>query len=234
MKIRLHSFTFDVPQKLMTVEVVINKITFLENLLSISKMSLKLIANLSSPRSLSAEVKGMISLAGVDLDIHLRKSQLTQKYVITIKADVLPILGIAKGIGADLLPGDLNAVLGQVFNFKILDAVIEYPFGVTPQQIMISGTPQLWGLKTLHITAIGVQYGGRMKIIQKYNFGKFNIATFIQKLLGISLHKLFILDQITDIAFMVDPVSVPHNLQTLKGSTLPRLSRSCLESLCTS
>ena len=224
LKIRLHSFSFNVPQKLMTVEVVINKITFLENLLSISKTSLKLIAKLSSPRSLSAEVKGMISLAGVDLDVHLRKSQLTQKYAITIKADVLPILGIAKGIGADLLPGDLNAVLGQVFNFKILDAVIEYPFGVTPQQIMISGTPQLWGLKTLHITAIGVKYGGRTIIIQKYSFGKFNIATFIQKLLGISLHKLFILDQNTDIAFIVAPVSVPHNL--LKISDFKGLSIS--------
>ena len=212
LNIRLHSFSFDVPQKTMTVEVLIKKITFFENLLSISKTSLKLIAKLSPPRSLSAEVKGVVSVAGTDLDVHLRKSKLTKKYVITIKADVLPIFGIAKSVGAELLPGDLNAVLGQVFNFKILEAVIEYPFGVTPQQIMISGTPQLWGLKTLHITAVGIKYGGRVRIIQKYTFGKFNIATFIQKLIGVSLHKIVFLDQETDVAFIVAPVSVPRNV----------------------
>ena len=225
LKIRLHRFSFDIPQKVMTVEVLINKITFFENLLSISETSLKLIAKLSPPRSLSAEVKGIVSIAGTDLDVHLRKSELTQKYVITIKAEVLPIFGIAKGLGADLLPGDLNAILGQVFNFKILDAVIEYPFGVTPQQILISGTPQLWGLKTIHITAIGVKYGGRVRIIQKYSFGQFNIATFIQKLLGISLHKIFILDQNTDIAFIVAPVSVPPDfikLTELKGLSISK------------
>ncbi|CAI7997199.1 hypothetical protein GBAR_LOCUS2093, partial [Geodia barretti] len=207
----------------MTVEVLINKITFFEDVLSISDTSLKLIAKLSPPKSLSAEVKGIVSIAGTDLDVHLRRSELTQKYVITIKAEVLPIFGIAKGLGADLLPGDLNAILGTGFQFQNLDAVIEYPFGVTPQQILISGTPQLWGLTTIHITAIGVKYGGRVKIIQKYTFGEFNIATSSEATWNL-LHKIFILDQNTDIAFIVAPVSVPHDL--IKLSELKGLSIS--------
>ena len=212
LKTKIRSFTFNIPLKVMTVEIFINKITFFENLLSISKTSLKLIANFSQPRSLGAEVKGVISLGSIEYNVYLRRKPDIQKYVITFQAEVLSIVKVAKAIGAELLPGDLNAIVGKVLNFKVLNAVIEHPFGVKPQQIMISGTPVLWGLKTLHVTAVGLKYGGKIRIIQKYVIGRFNIVDFIQKLIGVSLDKFSILNQRTDISFILSSVSVPHDL----------------------
>ena len=110
-----------------------------------------------------------------------------------------------KAIGAKLLPDDLNIIFGQVFNFNILNARIAYPFGAQPQQLLISGTPQMFGLKTMHITALAIKYSGRIRIIQKYSFGTFRITDFIKKLLCVSLHKITLLNQDVDIAFTVSP-----------------------------
>ena len=212
LSIRLNSFAFDVPKKEMSVKIFINKMTIFENLLSISKTSLKLIAKLSAPRMLTAEVNGVISIGNTDLAVDLRRNPTTRKYVATIQSENIPIFGIAEQIGAALLPDDLNDILGKVFDFNILNAKIVYPFGAVPQQILISGTPELWGLKTIHMTAVAVKYGGRMRLIQKYTFGQFNIADFIKKLIGISLHKLFILNQEVDISFIVSPTSIKSGI----------------------
>ena len=208
LSIRLNSFVFDVPSKEMSITIFIDEIDILENLLSISKTSLKLIAKLSAPRMLTAEATGVVSLGNNDRAVDMRKNPTTKKYEATIQSENIPILGIAEQIGAALLPDDLNDILGKVFNFNILNAKIVYPFGAVPQQILISGTPELWGLKTIHMTAVAVKYGGKMRLIQKYTFGQFNIADFIKKLIGISLHKLFILNQEVDISFIVSPTSI--------------------------
>ena len=212
LKIRLRSFSFDIPRKTVTVEVFINKITFFENLLSISRNSLKLVAKLSPPKSLTAELKGMITFVGTNLHVYLRRDVQTKVYVITIKARELSIFWIAKQISAELLPGDLNFLLGRVFNFKIFDTKIEYPFVAGRQQILISGRPHMLGIRNVHMTAVGVKYGGRIRVIQKYKFGQFHIADFIRRLLGVSLHRLFLLNQNVDMTLMVSPVSLPANI----------------------
>ena len=208
LKIQLSRFSFDVPNKEMSIEVFMKTITFYENVLSLTNPQLKLKAKLSTPRSFSAEAKGTINIGKKEYAVDLRKDPTTRKYVISIETEKLPIFGIVTQIGATLLPNDLNSLLRQVLNFKILNARIVYPFGAQPQQIIISGTPEIFGLKTVHMTAVAIKYAGKIRLIQKYDFGEFNMADFIQKLLGVSLHKLKILDQNVDIEFLVSPSTV--------------------------
>ena len=212
LRIRLRGFSFDVAQKIMSVQIYINKITFFDNLLSITKTTLKLIAKLSNPRMLSAEIDGMVSIGDTDLAVDLRRDPKSKIYVVTIRSENLPIFGIVKQIGAAMLPADLNTLLGQVFNFNILNAKIVYPFGAVPQHILISGAPKMWGIKTVHMTAVAIKYGGKMRLIQKYSFGEFNIAEFIKKLTGISLYKIVFLNQRVDISFIVSSTAIKHNI----------------------
>ena len=213
LKIQLRKFTFDITKKEMSIEIFMKRITFYENVLSMTNTQLKLIAQLSTPKSFSAKATSTITLGGKDYAVDLRRDPSTKKYVITVQTEKLPIFGIVTEIGAMLLPDDLNTVLRQVFNFNLLNANIIYVFGAQPQQILISGTPEMLGLKTVHMTAVAIKYGGKIRLIQKYNFGTLNIADFIKKLLGVSLHKIKILDQNVDMEVVVSP-------STLKGVSL--------------
>ena len=208
LKIQLSRFYFDVPNKEMSIVLVFMKtITFFENTLSMTNPQLKLKAKLSTPRSFSAEAKGTINIGNNEYAVDLRKDPTTRKYVISVEAEILPISAIVKEIGATLLPDDLNSLL-SLLNFNIRNARIVYPFGVQPQQFILSGTPEMFGAKIAHITAVAIKYAGKIRLIQKYDFGAYNIADFIKKLLGVSLHKLVILDQNVDIEFLISPSTV--------------------------
>ena len=210
---RLSRFAFDVREQEMSIEIFMKKINFYDNMLIMSNTELELKAQLSTPKGFSARAKGTITLGNTDFAIDLRRDSNTSKYVISVETEKLSIFDILAQIGAKLLPDDLSIILEQTFNFNILNARIMYPLDTQPPQILISGTPELFGLKTIHMTAVAVKYGGKIRLIQKYNLGTFNIADFIKKLLGVSLHKLQILNQNVNIAFMASP-------STLKGVSL--------------
>ena len=158
LRIRLKSFAFDVPKKEMTIEIFLDKITFYENLLSVQNIQLKLIAKLSTPRSLSAEASGIIALGNTDYAIGVHKDPVTTKYVLTVETEKMKIFGIITALGATILPDDLQTILEEVFDFNILNCKIVYPFGAQPQQILVSGTPEIFGLKTIQMTAIAIRY----------------------------------------------------------------------------
>ena len=222
LRIRLKSFAFDVPKKEMTIEMFLNKITFYEDLLSIRDIQLKLIAKLSAPRSLSAEASGIIALGNTDYAIALHKDPdyaivvqndpVTTKYALTVERENMQLSTIITALDATFLPNDLQIILEKVFDFNILNAKIVYPFGAHSQQILVTGKPELFGLKTIQMTAVAIRYSGKIRLIQKYNLGKFNIADLINKLVGISMHDIKILNQELDISIVVSP-------STIKGVT---------------
>ena len=211
--IRLKSFAFDVPKKEMSIEMFLNKITFYNDLLSIRDIKLKLIAKLSAPQSLSAEVSGIIALGKTDYEIDVHKDPKTTKYILTMETEKLPIFGIVTAIGATFLPEELQTILEKVLDINILNAKIVYPIGAQPQQILLSGTPELFGLKTIHMTAVAIRHNGEIQLIQKYSFGTFNMADLIQNLLNVSLHNVTMLNQDFDISFFISP-------STMKGVSL--------------
>ena len=213
MRIRIREIIFNIPQKKMTVDLFIGKITVFQKILVIKKTQLKLIGKFSTPKSFSAEAKGIITLVDKDYSVHIRRDSNTKKYVLSIETKVLPIYGIISKLGAAFLPGKLNRFLKKVFDVNILNAKIVYPFGATPQQMMISGTPQIFGMKTVHITAVVLKHQAKTIVIQKYSLQSINVAHFIKKLIGVSVDKVFLLNQNVKLEFIVSPV-------TLSGESL--------------
>ena len=210
--VKMKSFTFNVRNKVMTVNLFLGKVTFYENVLSISNVQLKLQAALS-PVSLSAEANATISLGSTNYAVTIGRDVLTHNYELSVSAQTLPIFGLITSLGASFLPHDLQTVLGRVLKFDIIDAKVVYPLATQPPQIQLSGTPQLFGQSTARLSAVAFKYAGKVVLLQKYTFPSFNIADLIQKLLGVSLHSLKFLDQVVDLNFVLSPLNI-------KGVTL--------------
>ena len=170
LEIRLKSFAFNVPSKEISIEIFLNKVTFYENLLSIKNNQLKLIAKLTTPRSVSAEGSGIIALGETDYAIDLSRDAATTKYALTVTTENLPLSSIVTAIGATFFPDHLQTILEQVFDFNILNAKVVNPFGAQPQQLIVSGTPELFGQKSVEMTAATFRYSGKIRLIQKFKF----------------------------------------------------------------
>ena len=208
LSIRPKCFEFDILKKMMTIELFLKEITFYEELLSVRDINLKLFATLSTPRTLSVKARGEIALGKTNFEVNIQRDPKTTKYALTVETEKLSISSIVSAIGATFLPEDLTIILGKIFQFDILNLKIVYPFGATPQQIQLSGTPQIFGLKIVNITAVAIKYSGKIRLIQKYDFGSFNIADMIKKLVGVSLHSFKILDQEANIEFVLSPSTI--------------------------
>ena len=205
--IGLENVTFDIPQEELHIEMYINQIPLFGRALSIHDIHLKLNASFSDPIELYAEASGTVALGKTDYVINIYHSAITSKYVLTLKAEKLPIFSIISAVGASFLPPGLQTLLGRIFDINILDATISYAFGVNPRQLLISGMPQLFGLKTVHLTALVIEQTGGTQFIQKYIIPKLSISDLIKKLLGGSFGTK-ILNQLTDISFIVSPISL--------------------------
>ena len=209
LNVRMKNFTFDVSKKEMNIELFLKKITFFEDLLSIRDIQLNITAILSTSRALSAEASGMIVVGKTNYKVNFRRDKATGNYALTIETKWFPIFGLITAIGAEFLPGDLQSLLGEVFQFDILNAKVVYPIGVKQQQIQISGTPKLFGLKTAKIMAVAFKYNGKIRLIQKISLGSLSIADLIKKLVGVSLHKLKILNEAAvPIEFILSPTTI--------------------------
>ena len=207
LSIQMRSFTFDAAKKEMDVHMFLEEITFFEDLLSIRDTQLKLSALFSNSIS-HVEASGIIALGDMDYDVSIGRDAATNKYAVTVQTDNFPILGIVTETGASFLPNNLQNVLESVFQFNIHNAKIVYPLEAQPQQIQLSGRPELFGQNGAHMTAVVFKYGGKTRLVQKFDFGSFNIADLIQKLVGVSLHSLKMLDQTVDINFVLSPTSI--------------------------
>ena len=205
--VRLQSFTFDVQEKAMTMDLFLAQVTFYENILSIKDIKLKLFATFS-PVSLSAEASATIALDGTDYAAAVGRDAVTKNYALSVSTPSLPLFGVITSLGASFLPNDLQIFLKEVFNFNIKDAKVVYPIAAQPPQIQLSGSPQLFGQSTAKLTAVAFKYSGKIVMIQKYDFPSFNIADLLKNLLNIDLRALKFLDQTVDLNFVVSPLNI--------------------------
>ena len=205
LRTKVKRFSFNVLKKEVSVEMFLQNITFYENILSIRNFHLRLRGTLSTPISVGVEGSGVIAFGSTDYRINLHRDT---HYTLTIETEKLPLFGIVTTIGARVLPEDLQTLLESTFDIDILNARIVYQFGVTPQQIKLSGTPQIFGLETTNVTAVAFKYSGHVEMVNKFDIGNVNIADVIKDLLGVSLHFTYILDQNVDLTMIVSPSTI--------------------------
>ena len=135
-----------------------------------------------------------------------------------------PMFDIVTAIGATFLPSSLQTTLKQDFQFNILSATLVFPFEAQPPQIQLSVTTEIFNQKGVKITAVGFKFNGKIILIQKFDFGMFSIADLIHTLVGMSLHKLKILNQKVHIKLVLSPSTI--SLASFPGSPaiIPRMT----------
>ena len=210
--INMKRFSFDVQSRTMAVDLFLGQLKFFDNILVLSKIQLQLKAGFS-PVSLSAAANATITLGNTDYAVTMGKLTNTNNYVLSISTPNLPIFGLITSLTASFLPKDLQTVLQNVLKFNILNAKVVYVVASQPPQIQLSGTPELFGQSTAKLSAVALKYAGKVVMLQKFTFPSFNIADMLQKLLGVSLHKLSFLNQAVNLNFVLCPLNI-------KGVTL--------------
>ena len=165
--LRLKSFSFDIRSLEMNINIFISSLQLFGNTLSARDINIELFADSTY---FAVKATGILTLAKKDYTLKIEHNPSTNNYVLTVHTEQLPIFSIVSAVGAVFLPNDLQFILEKIFNINILNATISYSFNAMPHyNFVISGTPQLFGLKTLHVTALSIDYGGEMKLIQKYS-----------------------------------------------------------------
>ena len=207
LQIDIKHFTFDIKSQKMAINVFINEFSILGGSFSIHNVNVLLNIKFSTPSIISAEASAIITLGKIDYKVSIKRDPSTTHYVLTVNTERLPIFAIVTEIGAAFLPNDLQTILSNIFNINILNASITYQFGAVPQQLVITGMPQLFGLETVHVTALMIAHSGGTKLIQKYTFPKLSITNLFNKLLGGSVPSK-LLDVSGEIGLIVSPITL--------------------------
>ena len=109
------------------------------------------------------------------------------------------------------MPDELSSIVDAAgfLQFAIDDAHITYPFGGGTQQIQLSGQPEIAGINGPHMSAIVIRQGGENELIQGFEIGKITISDLIQKISGVSVSSIAILNQQLEAAVLISPVTLP-------------------------
>ena len=207
MSLKLKNFVFDIPEKKISITVYISRFSVFGKGLSLRDINIMINVTFSEPRTLSVSASGVLTLGKKDYAISIHRSQSTKNYVLTIHTEEFPLIGLVSAVGGSFLPEDLQILLGKIFDISVLNATLKYPFGAVPKHMLISGMPQLFGLKTVHVTALLIEQGEQTKLVQKFTFPGFSITDVLNKLFGKSIPSK-LLQRKSDTSLIVSPLTL--------------------------
>ena len=207
--LKLKRFVFDIQRKEMEITVYLNRFSVFGKGLSLQDVNIMINATFSGPTTLSVRASGVLTLGKKNYAISIDRSTSTQNYVLSVHTEKFPIIGLLTAAGGAFLPEDLQTLFGKIFDINILNATLRYPFGAMPNHMLISGMPQLFGLKTVHVSALLVEQGGQTKLIQKYTLPGFSITDLLNKLFGKSIPSK-LLQRKSDTSLIVSPITLQN------------------------
>ena len=203
---RIKRFVFDIEKKLIEVSVYLPKLPLFGKTLSIHDITVAVNATLSKPRDVSVGAKGIFKLGKKDYKISIDRDPSTKVYVLTLNTQKFPVTNLLSAVGGSFLPEDLQLLLGKIFDINVLNATVRYPIGVKPKYMVISGMPQLFGLKTVHVTALLIKQGRKTQMVPKYTIPQFSIADILKKMFKTSIPSR-LLQEKADISFITSPTT---------------------------
>ena len=134
------------------------------------------------------------------------------KYILRAQAKVLPITSLISQFESEVLPSDLNSLLGSLpfFSFFIEDPSISFPLSSSPLQIQLGGTPVISGYNAVHMASVIIRQGGKTILIQGFELGSLNLASFLKSITGFNFNSIVILNLDLEAAILISPVSLPN------------------------
>ena len=216
------AFAIDIAAK--SVEIAVSfpeTLTFFDGFLTIENPAIFVII---STQGVKIDVDGDLSISGSGFDVSIALDEDSGDYILTASADELPITSLVDQFQSEVLPSELNSLINSLpfFSFSIEDPSISFALSSSPLQIQVSGTPIISGYNTVHMTAVIIRQGGQTLLVQGFDLGSVNIASFLQGITGFNFQSIAILNQDLDAAILISPVTLP-NVQ-LSGDKLSGFS----------
>ena len=138
--------------------------------------------------------------------------QQSGKYILRAQAEELPIISLISQFQSEVLPSELNSLLSSLpfFSFSIEDPSITFPLSSSPLQIQLGGTPVISGYNTVHMASVIIRQGGRTLLVQGFELGSLNFASFLKSITGFNFDSIAILNLDLEAAILISPVSLPN------------------------
>ena len=210
LKLRINTFTIN--SKIKTVEIVTSypgALTVFDGLLSIHNLMVKI----KGPTGgIKVDVDGDLSISGHGFDVSIKRDQRSGVYILRAKAKKLPITSLISQFKSEVLPSELNSLLRSLpfFKFSINNPSLSFPLISSPLQIQLGGTPVISGYKTVHMASVIIRKGGKTLLVQGFQLGSFNLASFLKSITGFNFNRIAILSQDLEAAILISPVTLPN------------------------
>ena len=165
-----------------------------------------------SDQGVSIDVDGDLSISGSDFDVSITRDEESGDYILSAQADELPITGLVSQFQSEVLPSELNSLLNSLpfFSFSIDDPSITFPLSSSPLQIQLGGTPVISGYDTVHMASVIIRQGGKTLLVQGFELGSVNLASFLKSITGYNFNSIALLNQDLETALLISPVTLPN------------------------
>ena len=204
------AFALDIAAK--SVEIAVSfpeTLTFFDGFLTIENPVLFVII---STQGVKIDVDGDLSISGSGFDVKIALDEGSGDYILSASADELPISNVINQFQSEVLPSEISSLLGVLpfFSFSIDDPRISFPLSSSPLQIELSGTPVIGGYSTVTMASVIIRQGGKTLLVQGFEIGSFNIATFLTSITGFNFNSIALLNLELDAVILISPLSLPN------------------------
>ena len=197
-------------------------LSYFNGYLTIKNPGLRVNAVLKNQPKLNIDFSGEIQIGKGNYLITISRDSTMDKYILKVSFKNIPISDLIHKFSAEVLPHEFQNKLKTFFQFSIHNAKLALPLGTRNLQLHLSGTPEIGGYKTVHLSAIIIRQEGKTKLVAGFQLGKVRFTTLIYKITGKNLGGIAILNQELDTSLLISPVSLPG--VQLYGSMLQSMS----------
>ena len=209
LELTIDTFSLDIKARSIKVAVSFpGTLTFFDGFLTVDNPMVLLEA---SSQGLNIDVDGDLSISGSDFDVSIERDEESGDYILSASADELPITGVIDQFHSEVLPSELNSLLSSLpfFSFSIDNPRISFPLSSSPLQIQLEGTPVIAGYNTVHMASVIIRQGGKTLLVQGFEIGSVNLASFLKGITGFNFNSIALLNQNLEAAILISPVTLP-------------------------
>ena len=222
LQLRIETFVLNLQLGTITVNIDYpNSLNFFYGILRINNpIPTFTISNLG----VNFNIIGNLTISGIDLRTSISLDTILNKYCLAAEVHALPISSLISQMNLELLPLELNSLTSTLpfFSFSIRNASLRYYFSTSLLQIQLGGTPIISGYSTVHMASVIIREQGRNRLVQGFDLGSVNLTSFLRTITGFNYNNIAILNQNSEVALLVSPVTRPD--VRLTGDRLSRFS----------
>ena len=209
LELSIDSFALDIDARSVQIAVSFpGTLTFFDGFVSIDNPMVMIDG---SSQGITIDVDGDLRISGSDFDVSIVRDEESNDYILSASADELPITDLIDQFQSEVLPSELNSLFNSLpfFSFSIEDPSISFALSSSPLQIQLEGTPVIAGYNTVHMALVIIRQGGKSLLVQGFELGAVNLATFLKSITGFNFNSIALLNQELEAAILISPVSLP-------------------------